>query len=98
MPATQDAAVTCSCFAEVLALVRIVRAVRDAIHDHRLFARSWFGLGPRLIAPLVTQHLEPHGPLLTLLLCFSTSGNASIFAGKSSGTTSASTTPANSCE
>jgi transposase len=31
LPATHDAAVTCSCSAAVLALVRIVRAVRDAI-------------------------------------------------------------------
>jgi len=31
MPATHDAAVTYSCSAAVLALVRIVRAVRDAI-------------------------------------------------------------------
>ena len=31
VPATHDAAVTCSCSAAVLALVRIVRTVRDAI-------------------------------------------------------------------
>src|SRR2546430_4990279 len=31
VPTTHDAAVTCSCSAAVLALVRIVRTVRDAI-------------------------------------------------------------------
>jgi transposase len=66
MPATHDAAVTCSCSAAVLALVRIVRAVRDAIvcydgqiepltREHPDFAiiDSLPGVGPALAPRLI---------------------------------------------
>ncbi len=66
MPATHDAAVTCSCSAAVLALVGIVRAVRDAIvcydqqietlaREHPDFAiiDSLPGAGPALAPRLI---------------------------------------------
>ena len=66
MSATHDAAVTCSCSAAVLALVRIVRAVRDAIlsydqqietlvREHPDFAiiDSLPGVGPALAPRLI---------------------------------------------
>jgi transposase len=66
VPATHDAAVTCSCSAAVLALVRIVRAVRDAIlcydqqietlaREHPDFAiiDSLPGVGPALAPRLI---------------------------------------------
>jgi transposase len=66
MSATHDAAVTCSCSAAVLALVRIVRAIRDAIvcydqqietlaREHPDFAiiDSLPGVGPALAPRLI---------------------------------------------
>src|SRR6202165_5621754 len=66
MPATHDAAVTCTCSTAVLAIVRIVRAVRDAIvcydqqieilaRQHPDFAiiDSLPGAGPALVPRLI---------------------------------------------
>src|SRR6202165_4161685 len=66
MPATHDAAVTCTCSTAVLAIVRIVRAVRDAIvcydqqieilapqHPDFAIIDSWPGAGPALVPRLI---------------------------------------------